>query len=418
MAAGLVNYGSTNNTGEIVFKENAPGFASVVENAGMLTNQAKGTITNTGSFQNDIGAILTNAGAITDTGGIVNSGTFNNSGTYTAANGFINLGTTNNTGQIVVSASSLVEDFGTLTNSKGAQITNNGDFDTAKGLILTNAGTLTNNSTLTNGSFFTNSGVLNNTGSLQNLISLQVASGGVVNNTLSGAISTTGLAGGALFAVLQGGTLNNTGSFTVDALSNFTMAAGSTVVNNATGQMTLSSSTLQVVVGGSLKNNGMINLAGSIDNTGFFLPPPTLVVASTGTLSGTGFITGAVSNFGTIRPGDLTGALTIFGLDQEMTGSTLDIFLDGMNPGEFGQLDVNGDVVLGGTLDVALGAGFDPVSGEIFEIVSGKTSGAFADVILPTLPAGLSFQLDQEANGVFLDVTGTATGGGNGGGSG
>ena len=66
---------------------------------------------------------------------------------------------------------------------------------------------------------------------------------------------------------------------------------------------------------------------------------------------------------------------------------------------------------------LSLYAGFDPESGEIFEILSGNISGAFADVDLPTLGDGLFFKLDQEANGVFLDVEGSTSGGGNGGGS-
>ena len=56
VAAGLYNAGTTSNTGEIVFKENAPGFFSEVENAGTFTNQVGGTVTNTGSFLNDAGA--------------------------------------------------------------------------------------------------------------------------------------------------------------------------------------------------------------------------------------------------------------------------------------------------------------------------------------------------------------------------
>ena len=164
--------------------------------------------------------------------------------------------------------------------------------------------------------------------------------------------------------------------------------------------MNLSTNTPQVVAAGNLLNNGSITMVAppSTGTGSLFLPPPTLVIASTGTLSGTGFITGSVSNFGTVRPGDLTGTLTIFGLYQQMTGSTLDIWLGGANAGQFGQLAVNGDAALGGTLDVELYAGFDPESGEIFEILSGNISGAFADVDLPTLGAWRClFKLDQEA---------------------
>ena len=72
---------------------------------------------------------------------------------------------------------------------------------------------------------------------------------------------------------------------------------------------------------------------------------------------------------------------------------------------------MNGNAQLGGTLDVELFAGFDPAAGEIFKILSGNISGAFADVLFPTLGDGLFFKLDQEANGIFLDVL-AGTGGG------
>ena len=304
-----------------------------------------------------------------------------------------------------------------MTNSAGAQITNDGQFESAKEQTFTNAGTVTNNGSWLNGSVFVNSGVVNNLGTFQNSESnVQIVSGGAINNSLSGSISNTR---GAGFAVLNGGTLNNSGTFSVDSQSTFTMAAGSSVINNVTGQMNLSSNSLQVAVGGNLLNNGSITMvAAPITGTGgLILPPPTLVISPTGTLSGTGYVNGSVSNFGTVRPGDLTGTLTIEGVYQQMAGSTLDILLGGANAGQFGELDVNGDAALGGTLDVELYAGFDPESGEIFEILSGNISGAFADVSLPTLDDGLFFKLDQEANGVFLDVEGSTNGGGGGGGT-
>jgi hypothetical protein len=68
-------------------------------------------------------------------------------------------------------------------------------------------------------------------------------------------------------------------------------------------------------------------------------------------------------------------------------------------------------------LDVELFGGFDPQSGEIFEILSGNISGAFAKVLFPTLSDGLFFKLDQEKNGVFLDVLSGTGGGGGGGGT-
>ena len=66
--------------------------------------------------------------------------------------------------------------------------------------------------------------------------------------------------------------------------------------------------------------------------------------------------------------------MTINGLYQQMAGSTLDILLGGANAGQFGQLIVNGDAVLGGTLDVELFNGFDPTSGEVFKSSAEKSA--------------------------------------------
>ena len=74
--------------------------------------------------------------------------------------------------------------------------------------------------------------------------------------------------------MLNGGTLNNSGIFIVDSQSSFTMAAGSTVINNATGQMNLSTNTPQVVAAGNLLNNGSITMVAPPD-AGYRQPLPT-----------------------------------------------------------------------------------------------------------------------------------------------
>jgi hypothetical protein len=388
-------------------------FPAVAENTATFTNLASGTMNNTGTFMNDAGATLTNMGTIVSTGFIQNLGTLNNSGTMNGVSLLVNtLGATiNNTGTIVIQSGQLFESAASdLNNLAGGQFTNNGTTDIAKGGTISNAGTFTNGGTLTNGfDTFNNSGVFINTGTITNSSTFNITSGGVVNNN-SGIF---GNVGGAL-AVQSGGTLNNSGVLVTDSNSTFTMAAGSTVFNTSLGTMELSSATPTVVVGGNLRNDGSIILVAPPSTGIIFLPAPTLVVGSTGTMTGTGRVDGNVTVQGTMRPGDSLGTLTINGLYQQMAGSTLDILLGGANAEQFGQLIVNGDAVLGGTLDVELFNGFDPTSGEVFEILSGKISGAFADILLPTLGDGLFLSFDQEANGLFIDVLGTETGGGGG----
>jgi subtilase-type serine protease len=408
---GTLNLGTFSNAGTLTFDTGSIQFPAQAENTATFTNLATGTINNTGTFTNDAGATFNNMGTIVNTGLIVNLGTFNNASTMNGVGPeFSNTlgGTINNTGSITIKNGEIFDNFASaLNNLAGGQITNNGMLDDVKGGTTSNAGTFTNNGTLINGfDTFTNSGVLNNTGSLSNGSVFQIASGGVVNNS-----GIFGNAGAALI-VQTGGRLNNSGVLLTDSNSTFTMAAGSTVVNTNLGTMELSSATATVVVGGNLRNDGSIILVAPPSTGMIFLPPPTLVVASTGTMSGTGFVTGSVTVQGTMRPGDSLGTMTVNGLYQQMAGSTLDILLGGANTGQFGQLVVNGDAVLGGTLDVELFGGFDPTSGEVFEILSGKISGTFADVVLPTLGDGLFFSFDQEANGIFIDVLGTQKGGG------
>jgi subtilase-type serine protease len=415
---GTLNLGTFSNSGTLTFDTGSTMFPAEAENSATFTNLATGTINNTGSFVNDAGATFTNMGTIVNSGLIQNLGTFNNSSTMNGVGPeFVNtLGATlNNTGAITIKSGETFLNFASaLNNSASGQFTNNGTLDDYKGGTTSNAGTFTNNGTLDNGfDTFTNSGVLNNTGRLMNESVIQITSGGVLNNsgTFQNALND-GVAGS--FTVMNGGTFNNSNLFVSDSNSAFTMAAGSTVVNTNLGTMELSSPTPTVVVGGNLRNDGSIILVAPPTMGIISFPPPTLVIASTGAMSGTGLVNGSITVQGTMKPGDSLGTMTVNGLYQQMAGSTLDILLGGANAGQFSQLVVNGDAVLGGTLDVELFGSFDPTSGEIFEILSGKISGSFADILLPTLDNGLFFSFDQEANGVFIDVLGTETGGGGG----
>jgi hypothetical protein len=389
------NFGTLTNSDPLL----NPGTS--IENAGTMTNEAFGTLTNLsgGFIENHSGGVFDNNGQMNNNLGatLLNEmgGTFNNH------NVLENSGTINN------AAGAMLNNTFILNNDGGAMLVNNGTFTNA-GLFVNystvaNAGNLLNQSTAT----VNNLGTINNSGGLGNSGNFEIGSGGVLNNT--GAI---GNSLGGSFAVLNGGTFNNSGSLLNDSLSTFSTSAGSTVVN--TGSMSLAG--FSVNIGGNLRNDGSIIL---LPGPPFGDPPiptpaPNLFVTSTGTLSGTGAVTGVVENQGTMRPGDSPGTFTINGSYLQDAQGILDILLGGTGAGQFGQLIVNGDAVLDGTLDVELFGGFDPEAGEIFEILSGNISGAFAKVLFPTLPDGLFFKLDQEKNGVFLDVlSGTGGGGGN-----
>ncbi len=374
---------------------------ATIQNEGTMTNEAFGTLTNLRG-----GFVENHSGGVFD-----NNGMMNNNLDATLLNGmgatFNNHNDLENSGTINNAAGAMLNNTFVLNNNGGATLVNNGTFTNAALFVnystVTNAGNLLNQSTGT----VNNLGTINNSGGIGNSGNFQIGSGGVLNNT--GAI---GNSLGGSFAVLTGGNFNNSGSLLNDFLSTFSTASGSTVVN--TGSMSLAGPSVNIA--GNLRNDGSIILMPGppFGDPPIFTPAPNLLVTSTGTLSGTGAVTGVVENQGTMRPGDSPGTFTINGTYKQDAQGTLDILLGGTGAGQFGQLIVNGDAVLDGTLDVELFAGFDPESGEIFEILSGNISGAFANVLFPMLPDGLFFKLDQEKNAVFLDVlSGTGGGGGN-----
>jgi hypothetical protein len=105
---------------------------------------------------------------------------------------------------------------------------------------------------------------------------------------------------------------------------------------------------------------------------------------------------------------------------QESTG-LYSALLGGTGFGQYSQVDAAA-LYLGGTLEVNFASGFDAQSGDVFEIFQSNMQpihGSFLTMDpLPTLDAGLYWNVDTESDAIFLDVLGTATGGGSGGGSG
>src|SRR4029077_20993124 len=360
---------------------NSAGGTILNESGAILNNEQQ--ITNFGIINNQVGGRLNNHFIFNG----VTGSTLTNGGTFTNTNTFITNGTTDNTGLFRNLPTATLQNFGVFNNSGG--LANSGGMQIASG------------------------GVLNNTGGFGNTeggVTI-VQSGGTLNN--SGTIAN--FQGGGL-SVLSGGTFNNSGSLTNDFLSGFGTAAGSTVIN--TGTMSLAGNI--VVIGGSLKKNGVITLmAGPIPgDPPIPMPPPPLLVTSTGTLSGTGSVTGDVIMQGRMAPGDSLGALIIHGNYTQSASGTLAILLGGIGQGDFSQLDISGLADLSGSLVIELAGGFDPQASQSFEILeSGGISNLnFLSTLFPALTNGLSFKLDVEGNDIFLDVVGGSGSGGTGGG--
>jgi len=122
-----------------------------------------------------------------------------------------------------------------------------------------------------------------------------------------------------------------------------------------------------------------------------------------------GFVTGPakldnVVITGTISPG-LDGPRTVFHGNVNYAGR-IEIEIGGTHQELFDILVHNRPVTLGGMLEVALIDDFNPAAGNKFEVLflGAGYSGAFSEVVLPTLADGLGWDLVYEPNGVSLRV--------------
>ena len=109
-----------------------------------------------------------------------------------------------------------------------------------------------------------------------------------------------------------------------------------------------------------------------------------------GTITGTGTITGIVTNSGaTVRPGNSPGTLTLDGNYTQGPDARLVIEIAGLADGEFDVLNVTGTATLnGGTLEVVLldGNDFIPQFTQFDILQAGTLFGSFSNFILPTDP--------------------------------
>jgi hypothetical protein len=98
-----------------------------------------------------------------------------------------------------------------------------------------------------------------------------------------------------------------------------------------------------------------------------------------GALSGTGTITGNVTNAGQVSPGTSPGILTIQGNYTQTAAGVLNVELGGTAAGQFDQLNVSGTASLDGSLNVSLVNGFIPSPGDGFQVLTfASRTGDFA----------------------------------------
>jgi hypothetical protein len=105
-----------------------------------------------------------------------------------------------------------------------------------------------------------------------------------------------------------------------------------------------------------------------------------------GTLTGTGTITGSVSNNAAIGTGASPGLLSISGNYTENISAHLAIKLGGTTAGtNYDQLSVGGSAALAGTLDISYWNGFTPSAGNVFTVLAcNARTGFFSAITAPT----------------------------------
>ena len=172
--------------------------------------------------------------------------------------------------------------------------------------------------------------------------------------------SQTNIAAGGSLTAINGIQLGNPSS--VDA----------TKVLTATGAATIN---------GNFINNGVVNgPAGSGQELTF-----------TQFVKGAGSTTGNVEYQASYLPSNSPNAVTVQNVLLDST-STLIMELAGVAPGSgYDQLDISGQATLNGTLDVQLLNDFTPSAGDSFDLFDGGTTGSFAQINLPALRGGLTW---------------------------
>ncbi len=208
---------------------------------------------------------------------------------------------------------------------------------------------------------------------------------------------------------LGGGTLTVIGSDLVTALrANLVDATTSTVDTNGLGAAFTSGLTgdggLQKTGAGTLRLDGVSDhagdtdiLAGTLDVDGIISASHVRVSAGA-TLTGDGTLADATLAFA--DPADaltFTGDLTLAATTQTVLGV--------LGESEFNRLVVDGTLFADGVLEITFLDGFVAAEGASFDFIDGTIAGTFAAFVLPTLDAGLEWNLAGLYTDGVLSVT-------------
>jgi T5SS/PEP-CTERM-associated repeat protein len=371
---------------------NSNGFLGVMAGStGTATVSGSGsTWTNNGSLSvgsSGMGSLRIDAGGrVSNSNGIIGAGN-NSTGAVTVAGSG---STWTSSGHVRVGGLGM----GTLTIEAGGNVSNEvGSIGVEEGStgIVTVTGA---------GSKWTNSSELHI--GLFGVGALSILSGAAVSNSL-------GFIGGSL--------AGSTGTATVAGAGSTWTSADLFVGNGGNGTLTVRDGGAVIVGSGSagdligragsqvtLDSGGVLDVRGTIDMNGgaFNFLGGTLHVET---------FEGNLTNpaGGTLAPGTSSpsaGSTTIVGNYTQQAGATLQIEIGGVVSAMRDRLLVEGNAVLGGTLEVSLIDGFQPLLGNSFSILEtnvGVIGGQFNNEILPTFD-GLTFDVIYGIKNVMLEV--------------
>ena len=227
---------------------------------------------------------------------------------------------------------------------------------------------------------------------------------------------------GGGFALSNGATFTNDGTFNANQETYMSGGAAGTFVNNAVFSKKTSGTTTTITT--DFENNGEVEVqAGTLIFTGNLTsgggttidlgdgslePGETLTLEAGALLVGSGTLSSNLVNGGTVNPGSSPGIITVDGDYTQSADGILAIELAGTNPAsDFDQLIVTGAASLDGVCNVTLIELFIPHYGDTFEIISATTlNNTFDTLSLPDLPSPLEWEVDYAGDGLTISVAG------------
>ena len=347
-----------------------------------------------------------------------NSATFanlTNAGVFRISNGTdaTFLGTINNTGNIIVNGTGNFTDFivnGNLTLQGGGMVT------------LMGAGQIRGGGTLFIG------GPSGETQTIQGETSTSTASLG------TDTIGIVNRSGGMIDANVSGLVLNvdpSSGGGLTNAGLMRASNGGILQLNGNGGGVFANSGTISAITGGTLRFNGVVNSSGIVDvggNTltatgnytqtgaasefrlaGGSVQSNNALVFNSGLIDARGTINAAIQSNAMLRPALGGSGLMVTGNVSLLSSSNLVFNLGGLTQGsQYGFMNVNGNVSLGGNLVVSFVNGFLASQGDSFTVLSstGPLSGMFANIAsggrLTTSDSSGSFLVTYGGNNIVL----------------